>query len=227
MKRFEEIGTIATALIIGLIVATVAWAGTVSERPYGIATPKWYSFSAGDKSDYYLEHPTLTGNDQVVTEDATQTLTNKTLTSPTITSPTMSGPTITNLILPAEDTTATNALTAAESGKVIWLNAETEFVTTLPALSTVSTGVGFKFIVKAAPASADYTIVTGNSLENKIYGLVVVNGDSVLGTDEDTITFADGAAAVGDWVEVVSDGTNWYVSGQGGGAGAITLTAAD
>jgi hypothetical protein len=213
---------ISIVLLVIFAMAASAWADTVSVRPYGIATPKWYSYSDGEKSDYYLEHPTLSTNDQVVTEDATQIMTNKTLTSPTI-----SGPTLSNFLLPAEDTTATNILTASESGKVIWLNSDTEFVTTLPALSTVSAGTRFKFIVKAAPASADYTVITGNSLENKIYGLAVVNGASVPAADEDTITFADGVAVVGDWVEVVSDGTNWYVSGQGHAAGAITLTAAD
>lgn len=219
MKNFKRI---SIAMLAALVFAMVAWAGTISEQPYGIATPKWYSYSAGEKSTYYLEHPTLSANDQVVTEDATQTLTNKTMTSPIIT-----GPTLSNVLLPAEDTTATNALTAAESGKVIWLNSATEFVTTLPALSAVSAGTSFKFIVKAAPAAASYTVITGNSTENKIYGLAVVNGASVAAADEDTITFADGSAVVGDWVEVVSDGTNWYVSGQGAAAGGITLTQAD
>lgn len=219
MKKMR-ISLVSILLVIAL--SAIVFAAAVSVRPNGIATPKWYSYSAGSVSTYYLEHPTLTGNDQAVSEDATQTLTNKTLTSPTIT-----GPTITNLLMPAEDTTATNVLTASESGKIIWLNSATEFVTTLPALSTVSAGTRFRFIVKAAPASASYTVITGNSLENKIYGLVEVAGDAVAGADEDTITFADGVAAVGDWAEVVSDGTNWYVSGQGVGAGAITLTAAD
>jgi hypothetical protein len=35
-----------------------------------------------------------------------------------------------------EDVTATNVLTAAETGKVFFLNSSTEFVTTLPAVAT-------------------------------------------------------------------------------------------
>lgn len=77
------------ALVFSMV--GVAWAITVSERPGGIATPKWYGYSNGAKSTYYLEHPTLTANDQVVTEDTAQTLTNKTLTSPTITGASLSG----------------------------------------------------------------------------------------------------------------------------------------
>lgn len=121
-----------------------------------------------------------------------------------------------------EDVTATNVITAAESGTTFFLNSATEFVSTLPAPAA---GLRYKFIVKAAPSGASYTVVT-NASANVIQGLVVVNGATVAGADEDTITFADTAAAVGDWAEVVSDGTNWYVSGQGGAAGAITLTQA-
>ncbi len=218
-RIFRKIAVIITII---LMMAGLSWAGAVSERPNGIATPYWYSFSSGAKSTYYLEHPTLTANDQVVAEDATQTLTNKTLTGPTIT-----GPTMTNVLLPAEIVTATNVITASEAGKVFYLNSATEFQSTLPALSTVSAGTRFRFIVAAAPSGASYTIITGNSLENKIYGMVEVNGAAVAAVTEDTITFADGAAAIGDWAQLDSDGTNWYLSGQGVAAGAITATQAD
>lgn len=88
MKKFK---LLLFAVLFVLVIAPFALAETVSVRPYGIATPYWYGYSAGVKSTYYLEHPTLTANDQVVSEDATQTLTNKTLTSPTLTGPTISG----------------------------------------------------------------------------------------------------------------------------------------
>lgn len=121
-------------------------------------------------------------------------------------------------------TTLTEAttLTANQSGGTFILSSATEFVTTLP---SPAAGLSYKFIVGAAPSGASYTVVTASSA-NVIYGLVEVNGAAVAGSQEDTITFADGAAAIGDWAEVISDGTNWYVSGQGVGLGAITLTQA-
>jgi|TARA_Y100000310_G_C20699561_1_gene828478 hypothetical protein len=122
----------------------------------------------------------------------------------------------------SEIVTATNVLTAAESGKVCFLNSATEFVSTLPA---VAQGLRFRFIVTAAPSGASYTVVTDSSA-NVIEGSVVVDGAAIPGANEDTITFADGAAAVGDWVEVISDGTSWLVSGIGEAAGSITLTQA-
>ena len=137
------------------------------------------------------------------------------------------GSAIANVLHDSETTTADNILAAAECGKEIYLNSGTEFDNTLPALSTVSGGCWFDFVVVGAPSGDNYRVLTGNSLENQIFGVVVVNGSSVAGASEDTITFADGAAVRGDRVHVQSDGTSWYVSGAGNAAGSITLTQAD
>jgi len=122
-----------------------------------------------------------------------------------------------------EDTTAVNTLTYAECGKTIWLNSATEFATTLPAVTDLG-GCKFKFIVKAAPVGTAYTIVT-DSGSNLIDGIVVVNGASISCVDEDTITFTASAAISGDWVEVVTDGTNWYVEGTANAATGIACSA--
>ncbi len=127
-------------------------------------------------------------------------------------------------VLNTEDLTATNTLTAADSGKILFLNAETEFATTLPAPAA---GLHFKFICKAAPASASYTIVTASS-NVMIGGIneleVDTEDDGPYIADGNTITFVDGTAVVGDWVELVSDGTSWYVTGQANADGGITIT---
>lgn len=120
-----------------------------------------------------------------------------------------------------ETVAATNVITAAESGKTFFLNHATEFVSTLPAPAA---GLRYKFIVANAPETASYTVVT-NGGANIIEGIADVNGSAVPAVNEDTITFTDGAAAVGDWVEVISDGTSWFVSGQGVAATAIAFTA--
>jgi hypothetical protein len=69
---------------IVLAIAAIAYAGTISQQPYGISTPYWYGYSAGSPASYYLAAPTLSANDTACGLAATQTLTNKTLTSPTI-----------------------------------------------------------------------------------------------------------------------------------------------
>ena len=134
------------------------------------------------------------------------------------------------LVTPVEVVAATNEIEITESGTVFVLNHATEFVTTLPTVAT-SAGVTFRFIIGAAPADADYTIVT-DTLENKIFGMVLeaetdTTEDGPVGQDEDTITFVRAVAVIGDWVELTSDGVNWYVSGMTAADGGVTLTAAD
>ena len=136
------------------------------------------------------------------------------------------GAALVNVFENSEVVTATNVITAAEAGKTFYLSSATEFVSTLPAASAVSAGTVFRFVIDLAPDGADYTVITGNTTENIMFGLAVVNGAMVDGASEDTITFTDGAAVKGDWAEVRSDGTSWYVSGQGVAATAITLTQA-
>lgn len=114
---------------------------------------------------------------------------------------------------------ADTTLTAADSGKTIILSNATGEAITLPA---VANGLQYKFIVGLAFATSAWTVTAASKV---IQGTVVVNGASVLGSNEDIITFAHAAENVGDWVYIVSDGTNWYVSGVGSAASSITLTA--
>ena len=121
----------------------------------------------------------------------------------------------------SRELTAATTLTAADSGKTIYLNLTAGFATTLPAPAD---GLRFKFILSAA-ITGDMTIVT-NGGDNVIQGTIIVNGASVIGADEDTITFANAAETVGDYIELESDGTNWWiVGGVAAAAGGITLTA--
>ena len=127
-----------------------------------------------------------------------------------------------------EAVTAANVLTAAECGKTMTLANTTEFQTTLPAISTVSAGCSFKFIMKLNPTGADYTVITGNSQEDALYGGVNElevdtndDGPSIVGGD--IITFVRDVALIGDYVEVISDGSYWFLSGQTAGDGGVTL----
>lgn len=129
----------------------------------------------------------------------------------------------------AEIVTATNVLTAGEmTGKAFFLNSATEFVTTLPAPFL---GARAKFIVSAAPSGASYTIVAASSA-NIIKGHVLSSdlnnaADADFETSGgDTISFVDGVAVAGDWVELESDGTNWFASARTSAMGGVTITTA-
>ena len=109
-----------------------------------------------------------------------------------------------------ENVTATNVITAAESGKTFFLNAVGGFTSTLPA---VAAGLRFRFIVKTAPTTA--YIITTNGGSNLLYGHMLERAGTagVAGAAQDTFNFVANNAIIGDWVEFYSDGTNWYYHG--------------
>lgn len=125
-----------------------------------------------------------------------------------------------------EVVTTTNVIGASESGKTFFLSAATGFVSTLPAPAA---GLRYKFIIGAtAPSSGNHTVVTTSSA-NIIFGVLgvaTVDDAGAIAASEDTITFVASTALAGDWVEVISDGTNWYVTGCATVAEAITTTQA-
>lgn len=125
------------------------------------------------------------------------------------------------LLHPTEDVTATNVITAAESGKIFYLNAAGGFTSTLPAPEA---GLRYRFIVKTAPTTA--YIITTNAGANILYGTVneitATAGISVQA--QDTLNFVASASLIGDWVEFTSDGTNWYVNGITQVDGGITVS---
>ncbi len=123
---------------------------------------------------------------------------------------------------PVEILVTTEAVEITDSGKVFILNHATEFASTLPTVAS-SAGVTFRFIVGVPPDTGSFTVVT-DSLEDKIHGVVTVNGVSVGCVGLDTITFTASAALVGDWIELTSDGVFWYLSGAGDAASSIVPT---
>ena len=128
-----------------------------------------------------------------------------------------------------ETVTTTNEITAAECGKTYFLSAAGGFASTLPAVSTVSTGCYFKFVVKTAPSGGSYTVITANSLENVIAGGTT---DRVPSTGSfiaagDTITFVNGQAVASDWIEFISDGSIFYMTGIANVTAGITSAQAD
>jgi len=129
-------------------------------------------------------------------------------------------------VVPTEVVTTTNVIAAAESGTTYFLNSATGFVSTLPAPAA---GLKFKFICGATvPSSGNHTVVTTSSA-NIIAGTLLYGPTDDAGTvdaDADTLSFVASAAVPGDFVEVISDGTNWFVTGVGSVAEGVTITQA-
>lgn len=121
----------------------------------------------------------------------------------------------------SEVVTAANILTAAESSSTFYLNAVAGFLTTLPAPAL---GLHYRFVVQTAPTSNGYTI--GTPTANIIYGMVEERAGTagVACAAEDLLTLVANQAIVGDWLDITSDGTNWYVSGMTDVAAGFTCT---
>lgn len=123
----------------------------------------------------------------------------------------------------AENVITTNVITAAESGKTFILSLATGFVSTLPAPAA---GLKFKFVVGIAPSGGAYTIVTngGANIING-YAFSVAGAAAIPAVDEDTVTIDDADGDVGDWLEFVSDGADWFVTGVVGQADGVAFSA--
>ena len=126
-------------------------------------------------------------------------------------------------------TGTTTVLTNDDSGKVIFMDASSANTITLPAVSTVSAGWNLKVILTATGAAG---IVQTSSTEDKLAGYVeesAANGSNhtlSADADADTITFVNGAVP-GDWVDIHSNGTLFYVFGKSAAENKITLTKED
>jgi len=130
----------------------------------------------------------------------------------------------------AEILTAAKSLKSCDTGKIFYLNSATEFAVTLPSAADAGLGWNCEVIVKAAPASASYTVTEKAADDTNV---IIVNGINELEVDDiedgpysagcTTITFADGLAVAGDWIKIRCDGTKFYVTGQSNADGGITV----
>ena len=119
-----------------------------------------------------------------------------------------------------ETITGAITLNAEDSSKVFILNAAAGAQITLPAVADAA-GQNYRFIVGALFATTAWTIRAASAV---IQGGAIVNSALVSSANRNLITFAHAADTVGDYVDLVCDGTNWYVNGIGTASGAITFT---
>ena len=122
-------------------------------------------------------------------------------------------------IFPKQETlAAATKLTAADSGKT-YLISGTGYTVTLPAPHA---GFSVKFIVAAA-FSTDCVVQTPADNRDTLNGGVIVNGAIVESDATDRVTFEDGAESIGDFIEISSDGTSFFLFGNGNAASSITV----
>ena len=104
-----------------------------------------------------------------------------------------------------ESATASFSLAVGDSGKVFVLK-DAAVTVTLPTLSDIEAG----YSVKLISGDDSEHIVTGGA--SKIYGTIVDVGTTPERINAAT-TYTLAAGVIGDFIELISDGTNWYISG--------------
>ena len=104
-----------------------------------------------------------------------------------------------------DSSASSHTLDMGDSGKVYMLYSTFARTITLPA---VAAGLKFKFI--ATDTTADSSIATSE-------GTALIKGGAEAGnsylTLAGTTIIVEAAASVGDHLELICDGTNWFVSG--------------
>jgi hypothetical protein len=103
----------------------------------------------------------------------------------------------------------TKVLTAGDSGALVYLGGAGVATATLPA---VATGLNFRFYVTSANVhiiNGGATVIQGSYLHSTNKTTVA----HVAVANKSTLTLHSTHPAIGDYLEVSCNGTNWYLSG--------------
>ena len=114
----------------------------------------------------------------------------------------------------------------SDSGSVFMLNAAEGAAVTLPTVANTSKGWNAKFIVAQAFATTDWTIVASAAvIKGGVNELETDTGDDGPSSTGATNMHLELAAeTIGDYYELVFDGTSYWLSGQTVADGALTFS---
>ena len=123
----------------------------------------------------------------------------------------------------AKAITAAYSVPYSENGMTYVLTLAAGFATTLPAPKA---GAKYRFVNGLSNTGAHTIVATSTLIVGSIDScdLNAATDSAFSATGATTITLAANKSVKGDWVEIVSDGTNWYLSGSCSVFDAITLT---
>ena len=127
-----------------------------------------------------------------------------------------------------ESLAAAKTLTKEDNGKTFGLNLAGGFTATLPAHSTISPGYKVRFRVETAPTTAYIVAAATADVDTIVGGVNTCTAQTTAADFEtagaDQVNFVASQAVVGDWIEIESNGTNWFVEGNCSVPAGITLT---
>ena len=111
----------------------------------------------------------------------------------------------------------------SDSGGVFMLDAAAGAAVTLPTVANTTKGWNARFIVAQAFATTDWTIVASAAvIKGGVNELTDTVGPSTAGATN--LHLELGADVIGDYYDLVFDGTSYWLSGQSAADGAITYS---
>jgi len=117
-----------------------------------------------------------------------------------------------------QEASAAVTLTKDDCGSLIALTGVVGYAITLPTAASAKGGT-IRFVVQDLFATTDWVITSPAA---NMYGTIMEAGALQAVAGATTINLELGADTIGDWIEVTSDGTNWYVSGSTAQALSVT-----
>ena len=129
-----------------------------------------------------------------------------------------------------ESLITTEALAAADSGKILMLNLAAGFTTTLPSVSDAGAGWYVRFVIGTNCTSNDYIITEKTSADTNVIISQINEIETDTGQEGPTstghtlITIPNATDTVGDFIDIFCDGTNFYATGQGALDGFAALS---
>lgn len=120
-----------------------------------------------------------------------------------------------------ESITGAKTLAATDTGKVFLVKtAAGGYTITLPSVSGTA-GVNYSFILAVDALTAAIVVTAGSAIMHGSAGQT--GGAASGGTAKTTVEFAATNSSQGDRLNIVSDGTNWYFSGEGDADGSFVV----
>ena len=123
---------------------------------------------------------------------------------------------------------ANDNINTSDTGKILITPQTAGAVTPIYTLPLPAAGLHYRFINGSAGALNGSVQINTNGAAGILYGNVIggpVNGIALLAVSANTQTrFLTAASLVGDFIDLISDGTNWYVNAVTRVGGAITVT---
>ena len=123
-----------------------------------------------------------------------------------------------------ETIAAARTLTNEDSGKTFFINQASAYEITLPLMSTITSGWNATFIISVVDTNA-VTIANNTAEDTIVGGIAGADGGAATHAETavDEIVFISGAV-LGDRCTIVSNGTNYFVSGYAADVAHITVS---